>query len=141
MPITAEEFLNSIKQAPEDTGFRARSQMQIDVEQWKQVMQTIRVRGKKGVVLPFDMVKAQVASESSSLNNFVYQMNLRFKKLGINLHAGMRKIKNPKTNRIEEHVAISLFEWKQKIENEKNKEKTLPPQEAKPIRENNQKKN
>ena len=106
--MSANAFLDAVKEAPEDSGLKARSQINLDIEQWKQVYQTIKRRNKKGIVLPFEAVREQVQSESTSLNNFVYQLKLKFKKHGIKLHAGMRHVKDPKTGKKRDYVAINI---------------------------------
>ena len=98
--MKVEEAKKLIKEAKADTQAKG-SAMRFDVEMWKTIEKTIKAR-KTGALLPFETVKELVGSNSKSLNNFVYQLNKRFIKHGIKLHAGMRHTDN------KEGVALNI---------------------------------
>ena len=87
-----DEMLDLISEAPVDTGKRGGG-MTVKKSDWESIHETLIEKGH-GVKLDFNVVRQLVGSDSSSPNNFVYQLNRQFKKLGLKLHAGQRSEKN-----------------------------------------------
>lgn len=87
--MNTDMLLDLIEEAPVDTGKKSRGGMVLNKQDWTPIVEAIRSKGT-GVRIPFATIKKVVGSDSTSLNNFVYQLSRAFKANQIPLHAGQR---------------------------------------------------